>query len=169
VSIRVVNIMARKLYGNELHPVYSRWRSTLGRCTDPKHASYKNYGGRGITLAPELREFLDYRNYVCSLLNYDPVNLTLDRIDNNKGYEKGNLRWVSTNVQVANQRYSGKGFNKYTGVNWNVCKKRWIARLTLNGKTLLSKSYLTEQEAVEARNAFIKENSLPHVVQEWSN
>jgi len=142
--------------------------ATKGRCTDPKHPSYKNYGGRGITLAEDLYKFEDYRDYVCSLPGYDPT-LTIDRIDNDKGYEKGNLRWRDRSVQTAHQRFSGKGFNKYTGVNWNQCKNRWIARITFKGKQLYSKSFLTERNALEARNTFIQTNNLPHTIQMWSD
>ena len=161
--------MAKKRFGNELHPLYTRWLSTTQRCRNPNHASYKNYGAQGITLATELERFEDYRDYVTSLSGYDPVNATLDRINNNRGYEKGNLRWVSYSIQVANRRFSGKGFNKYTGVNWSKTHNRWVARVTLKGKVLLSKVYLTEREALEARNQFICEHGLPHTIQPWTD
>lgn len=64
---------------------------------------------------------------------------------------------------------TGTGKNKYTGVNWSNTHKRWIARLTLKGKTLLSKVCLTEEDALEERNQFIIDNNLPHVIQKWSN
>ena len=44
---------------------------------------------------------------------------------------------------------------------------RWVARVTLEGKTLLSKVCLTQEEALQIRNRFIVENSLPHPIQEW--
>ena len=161
--------MAKQRFGNELHPLYTRWLSTTQRCRNPNHPSYKNYGARGIALSPELERFEDYRDYVSSLPGYDPVNSTLDRIKNELGYEKENLRWVPHSTQIANQRFSGKGFNKYTGVNWSKTHKRWIARVTLEGKTLFSKVCLTEREALEARNQFIQEQGLPHTIQQWTN
>lgn len=157
--------MSKQRFGNELHPLYTRWLSTTQRCRNSNHASYKNYGARGIKMAEEFKDFKTYCNYVMALPGYDPENASLDRKDNSKGYEPGNLQWVPYSHQIANQRYSGKGQNKYTGVNWSKTHKRWIARITLQGKSLFSKSFRTEKEAVEARNRFIVENGLPHTVQ----
>lgn len=161
--------MTKKRYGNELHPLYSRWLSMTQRCNNPNHISYKNYGAKGITIASDLQSFNDYRDYLISLPNYDPENSSVDRINGKGNYEKGNLRWACQSTQLANQQCSGKGKNKYTGVNWSNTHKRWIARLTLKGKTLLSKVCLTEEDALEERNQFIIDNNLPHVIQKWSN
>ena len=160
--------MAKQRYGNELHPVYSRWLSMTQRCNNPNHISYKNYGGKGIKVSTEFKQFEVYRDYVMSLPSYDPINLQIDRIDGTKDYKRGNLRWADQSVQLANQSDSGKGFNKFTGVNWSKTHNRWVARITLKGKCLFSKVCLTEREALEARNEFIKQNRLPHTLQVWS-
>jgi hypothetical protein len=160
--------MSKKRYGNELHPLYSRWLSMTQRCRNPNHNSYKNWGGRGITISEEFKDFTKYAAYIESLPNYSDTG-TVDRIDNMKGYESGNLRWTDASTQIANQRDSGKGFNKYTGVNYSKTHNRWVARITFKGKTLLSSVHLTEQEALKARNSFIIANGLPHTVQKWSD
>jgi hypothetical protein len=157
--------MAKQRFGNELHPLYARWLSTTQRCTNPKHASYKNYGARGISIAEDLKSFKDYSAFIESLPNYDPLSGTVDRIENNIGYVKSNLRWVSSSVQLANQRFSGKGSTTYTGVQWNSHHKRWVARINFEGKTLFSKVCMTEEAALAARNKYIVEHSLPHPVQ----
>lgn len=158
--------------GNELHPVYDRYRSMLDRCNNPNHVSYKNYGGRGITVAEDLKPFSNFRDYVTTLPNYSDSDaearlITLDRINPNKNYEKGNLRWVSQSVQVANQRFSGKGSNKYTGVNWSKTHNRWIARVNFNGKCVFTKVCLTEKDAYLARVNYIKQHNLPFYIQPW--
>lgn len=157
----------KKRYGNELHPVYSRWLSMNQRCNNPNDCNYKNYGAKGITISPELQSFDSYRAYVCSLEDYDPINRQIDRIDPTGNYEKGNLRWVNRNIQIANQTHSGKGSNKYTGVNWSKTHNRWIARINLQGKCVFTKVCLSEKEAYDARVQFIKDNQLPHYIQPW--
>ena len=157
--------MAKKRYGNELHPLYTRWLSTTQRCCNPNHISYKNYGARGILLAVDLSSFEDYKAYVESLPGYDPENGSLDRIDNYKGYEKGNLRWADYSTQIANQRFSGKGLNKFIGINWSKTHNRWVARVNFEGKCLFSKVCMTEEEALAERNQFIRDNGLPHTIQ----
>lgn len=157
----------KKRYGNELHPCYKKWQDMVQRCENPNHVSYKNYGGRGISIHPELRSWKDWISYVETLENYSS-ELSLDRIDNNVGYQKGNLRWTTMNVQIANQRFSGKGFNKYTGVNYSITHNRWIARITFEGKNLMSKICYSEEEALKVRNQFIIENNLPHTIQTFT-
>lgn len=157
--------MSKRRYGNELHPLYTRWLTITQRCTNPNHVSYKNYGAKGIALAENLRSFEDFKDYMMSLPNYDPDNLSIDRIKGELGYEKGNLRWATQSMQLANQRTSGKGNNAYTGVNWSKTHKRWIARVYYEGKTLFSKVCRTQEDALMARNEFIKVNNLPHTLQ----
>lgn len=159
--------MAKTRYGNELHPCYKKWQDTVQRCENPNHISYHNYGARGIRIHPSLRQWSDWVAYVESLENYSPA-LSLDRICNNKGYEKGNLRWVTMSVQIANQRFSGKRNNKFTGVNYSKTHNRWIARVTLEGKSLLSKVCSSELEALTIRNQFILDNKLPHTLQPYT-
>ena len=157
--------MAKQRYGNELHPLYSRWLSTTQRCTNPTHASYRNYGAKGICVAEELQDFNVYRDFVESLPGYGPGAGTIDRIDNTVGYVKSNLRWASRSVQTANRLSSGKGNTTYTGVNWSSFYKRWVARITFEGKTLFSKVFLEELDALAARNQYILQNNLPHPIQ----
>ena len=164
--------MPRVRLGNELHPVYDRYRSILNRCNNPRNNSYINYGGRGITVSEELKPFVNFRDYVITLDNYSDEKartkeITLDRINPNGNYEKGNLRWVSRSMQLANQRYSGKGKNKYTGVCWSKTHNRWVARINFEGKTIFSKVCLTEKEAYLARVNYIKQNNLPFYIQPW--
>ncbi len=73
------------------------------RCGNPNGIGYKNYGGRGIkVLFASSDEFIDY---VVNVLKVDPRGLTIDRINNDCNYERGNIRFVS---QAENNRNRSK-------------------------------------------------------------
>lgn len=156
----------KKRYGNELDPLYPRWCSMVQRCENPSNCNWKNYGKKGISIASDIRDFLDYKNFVESLPEFS-LNRQLDRIDPKGNYTKSNLRWVDRKTQLANQVQSGKGNNKYTGVNWSVTHKRWVARVSFKGKCLFSKICFSEKEAYDERVQFILANKLPHFIQPW--
>lgn len=77
------------------------------RCDNPKNHRYKHYGARGIW--HEFEHFIDFYDYAKPLLlkameevDSDMYKLSLDRIDNNKGYIKGNLRFANRKTQILN-------------------------------------------------------------------
>jgi hypothetical protein len=86
---------------NQRHPLYKLWSGMIQRCEYKKHVSYKDYGGRGITVCARWRNsfqaFLDD-------MGERPKGTTLDRNDNNKGYNKANCRWATHSEQSANRR-----------------------------------------------------------------
>lgn len=83
---------------------YGIWSGLKNRCLNKNNTSYKNYGGRGISVSPDwLTSFevfwRDMRN------GYDD-SLEIDRIDNNGNYCKENCRWVTRKQNNQNRRNS---------------------------------------------------------------
>lgn len=157
--------------GNEKHPLYIRWLAMKQRCLNPNSNNYIHYGARGITIADEFKDsFENYVNYLMSLPNCPssfPSNKDVDRIDNDKGYERGNLRWVSRSSNILNQRKkTSKYGSKYTGVNWSITNNAWSVRVTYEGKHTYLGYFDNQEDAVTARNDFIIANGLPHKVQQ---
>ena len=75
------------------------------RCNNPNHKGYKDYGGRGIKVFEDWEEdFQAFYDYVSKLEHFNEDGYTLDRIDNDKGYEPGNIRWATHSEQRMNQR-----------------------------------------------------------------
>jgi hypothetical protein len=92
--------MRSRTHGKTSSRVYTAWEHMVARCNNPNHANYKNYGGRGITVSPE---WMTFENFY-SDMGEKPLNLTLERIDNNKGYSKGNCMWATYAAQGRNTR-----------------------------------------------------------------
>ena len=72
------------------------------RCNNPNHSRYKDYGGRGIRICAEWNRFDAFREW--ALINGYREDLTLDRMDNDKGYEPSNCRWATYKEQRHNRR-----------------------------------------------------------------
>lgn len=89
-----------KTHGLSRTRAYSTWVKMRHRCDNPNTSNYKNYGGRGITICQRWREF---ENFLADMGQPPPYH-SIDRIDNNKGYEKNNCRWATAKEQRANQR-----------------------------------------------------------------
>lgn len=87
------------------HPLYSVWRSMIHRCTCKTAKSFKDYGGRGISVCSEWLN--DFHQFV-SDMGDRPAGYTIDRINNNGNYEHGNCRWSSRKEQQRNQRVTRK-------------------------------------------------------------
>lgn len=96
---------SRRWVNNKPTKVYRRWVAMKARCNNPNNKSYKNYGGRGITVCEEWNNsFQCYFDYVSKLEHFGEEGYTLDRIDNEKGYEPGNVRWATKEQQERNKR-----------------------------------------------------------------
>ena len=79
---------------------YKAWSSMKARCNNPNNKSYALYGGRGIKVCKEWKCFdAFYKD-----MGDAPRNLSLDRLDNSKGYYKENCRWATMSEQSRNRR-----------------------------------------------------------------
>lgn len=116
-----------------LKRMYNAWAQMKQRCTNPNNPGYMYYGGRGITMCQRwTSNFEDFYMDVGAR----PDGMTLDRIDNNKGYEPNNVRWATKQEQARNRRcvvtvaHDGKQmflheWAEVIGVSHDILKKRW--------------------------------------------
>lgn len=94
-------------------PLYKIYTGMKNRCYNSNDPNYKKYGEKGITICDEwlgengVCNFFDwaYENgYYYEKLPNGRTLLTIDRIDNNKGYSPSNCRWVTNEVQARNKK-----------------------------------------------------------------
>jgi hypothetical protein len=83
-------------------PEYQVWLNAASRCTDPNNKSYRHYGGRGITFCSEWKS--DFTAFLREVGPRPSPDHTLDRIDNSRGYEPGNIQWATWSTQQRNKR-----------------------------------------------------------------
>lgn len=126
---------AKSSHGESKTRLYRIWSLMKDRCTNPNAEHYDLYGGRGIAVCDEWMQYEQFQKWAMSN-GYDDI-LSIDRIDNNKGYEPSNCRWA-TKIEQANNRRTNivithNGETKTLG--------EWAARLGMNARDLWWRLY----------------------------
>lgn len=127
--------MEKKKYDRTKYKgIYIPWVAMKQRCNNPNTHSFKNYGGRGITYCPKWEYFEGFKEDM--EFGYKK-GLTLERIDNNKGYFKENCKWATRKEQGNNKRTN-------LTIKHNSQKKtlsQWADSMNMNFGTLRSRYY----------------------------
>lgn len=98
-----------------MSPAYKSWTGMIQRCHNEKNPSYQDYGGRGITVHADWRGPGGFELFFAHVGPRPAPGLSIDRIDNSRGYEPGNLRWATRSVQMRNRRGSGIEYRTRVG------------------------------------------------------
>lgn len=122
--------------------IKSRWDAIKTRCEDPTNVHYHRYGGRGIGLSDEFHDPRVFVAYVKSLPNAS-LTLEIDRIDNSRGYVRGNIRWVDRRTNVYNEdrtikvTYNGEAMSlSHFARNYTSLSGEYVRNLYHSGKSL---------------------------------
>lgn len=83
--------------------LYTIWSNMKARCNNSNHPQYSNYGGRGIAIHQSWNDsFIEFREWA-NRNSYDD-SLSIDRINNEDGYNPDNCRWTCSKTQNNNKR-----------------------------------------------------------------
>lgn len=137
---------ARKMDGYSADPHRVVWRNMMARCYRPEHPAYHSYGGRGITVHPAWH---DYDTWRAATPDRPSDDHSYDRLNVDRGYAPGNVRWATPQEQAANRRNT-----RYTVVEGRrmayVDAYREYAIEGLNTHTVASRIYLHGWEPMRA-------------------
>lgn len=113
--------LVKLTHGMAHTPEYHVWAGMKKRCYNQNDAEFKNYGARGITVCDEWKN--DFAQFLQDVGRRPRPSLTIERIDNNKSYERGNVTWATRADQVRNTRR--------TVINLEIAKQ--LKKLRSNG------------------------------------
>jgi hypothetical protein len=100
----------------------------IDRCTLPTDKCWDRWGGRGIGVCDEWRKFEQF----LADMGEAPVGMSIDRIDNEKGYSKDNCRWATWKEQANNRRSNHR--LEYAGENLTL--SQWAVKTGIGKATL---------------------------------
>lgn len=89
-----------KTHGMTRTPTYRSWQAAKERCHNPNASNYPSYGGAGIEMCQRWRESFEA---FLEDMGERPAGMTLDRQDQCKGYEPGNVEWATAQEQSRNR------------------------------------------------------------------
>lgn len=126
----LLEVITKHGHGKRNTREYKSWSQAKSRCTNPNSTGWKNYGGRGIKMCDRWSE--SFSAFYEDVGPAPSEKHTLDRIDVDRGYEPGNVRWATRKEQARNRR--NNFLVTYKGET--LCLSDWCDRFRICSNTL---------------------------------
>lgn len=125
--------MPAKTHGLSRTRTYTTWIGMKSRCQKKNFKQYKDYGGRGISVSEKWMKFENFLND----MGEQPKGMSLERIDNNKGYSSENCKWATEYEQKRNTRRNH--WIEFRGEK--KCLADWATEIGIKSNTLINRLY----------------------------
>lgn len=130
-----ITIHGQTINGN-VSKAWQSWRTAKSRCYRIKDNSYKNYGGRGITMCDRWKN--SFENFF-SDMGSCPEGCSLDRINVNGNYELQNCKWA-TGIEQANNKRNNHLITNSKGETKTATQ--WAREFNISFPTVIRKEKL---------------------------
>ena len=149
ISCGCAHLDATSKHGLYRHPLYSIWQNMISRCENPAASGYRHYGGR----TPPVTVWGPWHDPALFIADVERecgprpegrtagglAAWTLNRKDNTRGYEPGNVEWADWFTQARNHQGAERG----------AIHRRQVAELRAAG---LSTTQIATSLAMSRRN-----------------
>lgn len=103
---RAAECRSRTTHGNarrgDATKEYRTWCHMIERCHNKNSVDFSEYGGRGITVCDRWRN--SFSAFLEDMGKCPAAKTSIDRKDNERGYEPGNCKWANLHEQANNKR-----------------------------------------------------------------
>lgn len=133
------------IHGKRQTRLYRIWLSMKNRCNNPNYHHYDRYGGRGIVVCDKWQSnFQAFWEW--AMANGYQDDLSIDRIDNDKGYSPDNCRWATAKEQANN--LSSNRMIHFGSETHNLAQWSEIQKLSINTVNYRLRAGWTIEEAL---------------------
>jgi hypothetical protein len=144
--------------------LYSCYLNMMLRCYNSKISYYHKYGGRGIKVEPHLQIWENFADHMYELLpegqtmeDMQRLKMSINRINNDGNYERGNLEWETKKGQNLNRNIPENNSSGYLGVTFDQAAKKWKAKIRVDSKTInLGRFNLKKDAFAAVQKAYLK-------------
>ena len=140
-----------KDHGLSNTPQHIAWQNTIARCHSPTHSRYARYGGRGIVVCERWHTYLNFLED----MGERPEGMSLERLDNDKGYSPDNCKWATRSEQARNS--SQNRVIEYAGKTQTLVE--WALELGINYQTLHTRLTFAKLTVEQAFTRPLRRNS----------
>lgn len=130
------------IYGKGFHNghFYRKWTDIKTRCNNKNNVRFSDWGGRGIKVCKNWNKISGfyndmYKSYLQHVKKYGEKNTTIERINNNDSYYKGNCKWATYKEQANNRR--SNRIITFNNIALNLCQ--WSRKLGIKRRTITNR------------------------------